>query len=54
MVDDFNVTASFRYHGQALCAFADGSTGFLPPQDHSTDNRLPNSGVARLPLENLK
>lgn len=54
MVDDFNVTASFRYHGQALCAFADGSTGFLSPQPNTTDNRLPNSGVARLPTENLK
>lgn len=54
LVDDFNVTASFRYHGQALCAFADGSTGFLPPLPNSLDRRLPNSAVGKLPTENLK
>lgn len=54
LVDDFNVTASFRYHGQALCGFADGSTGFVPPQAGSLDKRLPNSGVGKLPLEFLK
>ena len=54
LVDDVNVTASFRYHGQALCAFADGSTGFLSPQAGSLDKRLPNSGVGKLPLASLK
>ena len=54
MVDDTNVTTSFRYHGQALCAFADGSTGFLSPRDGTTDTRLPNANVAKLPLENLQ
>ena len=49
MVDTFNVTASFRYHGQALCAFADGSTGFVSPQPGTADTRLPNGGVAQLP-----
>ena len=54
LVDDFNVTASFRYHGQAICAFADGSTGFLPPLAGSLDARLKDSGVGKLPTENLK
>ena len=54
MVDNVNVTASFRYHGQALCAFADGSTGFVSPQAGTLDSRLPDSGVGKLPLENLK
>ena len=54
MVDNFNVTTSFRYHGQALCTFADGSTGFLPPQPNTTDLRMPDSGVAQLPVEFLQ
>ncbi len=54
MVDNFNVTASFRYHAQALCAFADGSTGFVSPQPNTSDPRLPDSGVAKLPPENLQ
>ena len=54
LVDDFNVTASFRYHGRALCAFADGSTGFLDPQPNTLDARLPGASVGKLPLENLK
>ncbi len=54
MVDDFNVTASFRYHGQALCAFADGSTGFVGPASGTMDGRLPNAGVGKLPTENLR
>ncbi len=54
LVDTANVTASFRYHGQALCAFADGSTGFVSPQPNTLDGRLPNSGVGKLPTENLK
>ena len=54
MVDDSNVTASFRYHGMALCAFADGSTGFLPPSAGSIDSRLPDSEVGKLPTDNLK
>ncbi len=54
LVDSDNVTASFRYHGQALCVFADGSTGFLPPEPGSLDNRLPNSWVGKLPTAYLK
>ena len=54
MVDNFNVTASFRYHGQALCAFADGSTGFVDPQPGTMDARLPEAGVGKLPGENLQ
>ena len=54
MVDNFNVTASFRYHGQALCVFADGSSGFLDPQPGTTDSRMPDSGVAKLPVVNLQ
>ena len=54
MVDDFNVTASFRYHGQALCTFADGSTGFVAPEPGSTDSRMPDAGVGKLPAAYLK
>ncbi len=54
MVDNTNVTASFRYHGQALCAFADGSTGFLPPAPGTQDARLPGGGVAKLPVAVLQ
>ena len=54
MVDNVNVTASFRYHGQALCAFADGSTGFVNPAPGSMDARMPQGGVGKLPLENLQ
>ena len=54
LVDNFNVTASFRYRGRALCTFADGSTGPLPPEPGSLDARLPDGGVGKLPLENLK
>ena len=54
MVDNSNVTASFRYHGQALCAFADGSTGFASPQPGTTDTRLPDGGVAQLPPSVLR
>ena len=54
MVDNFNVTTSFRYHGQALCTFADGSTGFVSPQPNTTDARMPGSGVAKLPVEYLQ
>lgn len=54
MVDNFNVTTSFRYHGQALCLFADGSSGFVSPQPNTTDARMPDSGVAQLPVDVLK
>lgn len=54
MVDNTNVTASFRYHGQALCAFADGSTGFVSPQAGTLDSRLPDAGVGKLPPEFLQ
>ena len=54
LVDNVNVTASFRYHGQALCAFADGSTGFVDPQPGTLDTRLPNAGVGKLPAVNLQ
>ena len=54
MVDNFNVTASFRYHGQALCAFADGSVGFADPQPGTLDQRLPNAGVGKLPKASLQ
>ena len=54
MVDNVNVTASFRYHGKALCAFADGSTGFVDPQPGTLDTRLPDSGVGKLPVANLQ
>ena len=54
MVDNVNVTASFRYHGQALCAFADGSTGFVDPQPGTLDPRLPNAGVGKLPTGDLQ
>ena len=54
MVDTFNVTASFRYHGQALCAFADGSSGFVSPQPGTADTRLPSGGVAQLPPNVLR
>ena len=54
MVDDSNVTASFRYHGQALCAFADGSLGFVSPAPGTQDSRLPGGGVAKLPTTVLQ
>ena len=54
MVDTSNVTASFRYHGQALCAFADGSQGFVSPAPGTQDSRLPGGGVAKLPTELLQ
>ena len=54
MVDNFNVTASFRYHGQALCAFADGSLGFVAPAPGTQDQRLPDGGVAMLPTTVLR
>ena len=54
MVDEVNVTASFRYHGQALCAFADGSTGFVDPQPGSVDQRLPDASVGKLPVNCLQ
>ena len=54
MVDNFNVTTSFRYHGQALCTFADGSTGFMDAQPNTTDQRMPDAGVAQLPVNFLK
>ncbi len=54
MVDNFNVTASFRYHGQALCAFADGSQGFVAPAPGTQDTRLPSGGVAMLPASVLQ
>jgi prepilin-type N-terminal cleavage/methylation domain-containing protein len=47
LLDERETTVHFRHHGNAMVAYADGSAGFLPMDESTRDNRMPNANVGR-------
>ncbi len=46
-IDDRFKTVHFRYKGEAIVAFADGSVGFLPMDPSTQDDRDPEAQIGR-------
>lgn len=46
-IDERETTVHFRHGGTAMVGFADGSCGFLPIDESTRDNRLPDANIGR-------
>lgn len=46
-IDEREKTVHFRHGGQAFVGFADGSCGFLPMDESTRDNRMPEANIGR-------
>lgn len=51
-LDEREYTVHFRHHGQAMVAFANGAVGFLPMDESTRDQRMPDANVGRFAPRN--